>query len=295
MSGGVGGGVGVLAVAFDPHPASVLAAERQPPRLCSRERKRALLLSAGADRVQMVEPTRELLSMEPREFVQRVVHEHAAVGFVEGDDFRFGKGRRGDVEMLEALGREMGFETHVVEPVRADLRSLENVVVSSSLIRWLVGLGRVRDAAVCLDRPFEMTAGVVRGERRGRTLGIPTANLDPADYADHALPADGVYAGSAAFLEMNGEPAEYPAAISIGTKPAFDGTGVTVEAHLPGYAPADPDALYERPLTLRFTRFLRDQWPYPGLEPLLSQIGRDLEGVGRACQAREAADEAASA
>ena len=305
----------VVAVAFDPHPASVLAPERQPPRLCSRERKRELLLGAGADRVEIVEPTRELLGMGPRVYVEELVERHVAVGFVEGDDFRFGKGRVGDVELLEKMGRELGFDVHVVEPVRTDLRSLDSVVVSSSLIRWLVGRGRVRDAAGCLGAAFEMTATVVRGERRGRTIGIPTANLDPADYADHSVPADGVYAGVAiiggtpppacrlqsACPEEERTP-EFPAAISIGTKPAFDGRSLTIEAHLLNYPPPPdgdagrgsasepsgmkdaphPDHLYGHPLTLRFTRFLRDQYPYPSLDPLLKQIHRDIDNTAAA-------------
>ena len=267
---------GVIALTLDPHPALVLRPESQPPRISSCEAKLALLREAGADEAVVLQPTRELLSLEPRAFVEDLVRRWGAAAFVEGSDFRFGRGRRGDMTLLRELGREASLEVIECGPVEVELEPRFAVPVSSSLVRWLVGCGRVQEAARALGRPFELSATVVRGERRGRELGIPTANLDAAELADYIIPADGVYAGSAS-VEGEGERAAYRAAISVGVKPMFGGRELTVEAHLLDYTPDDADGLYGRRLTVHFERWLRDQWRYPGVASLRAQLTRDLE------------------
>lgn len=280
VAGRVGGGARVVAMTLDPHPASVLRPMSQPPRITSRCRKLELLKEAGADGAVVLEPTASLLEREPREFIAALAREWDTAAFVEGPDFRFGRGRRGDVTLLRELGGELGFETVVRGGVSMALEPLFEVPVSSSLVRWLIGCGRVREAAGALGRPFELTATVVRGERRGRELGIPTANLDAAELRDFIIPADGVYAGSAVVEgEAGKEGGEHRAAISVGVKPMFGGRELTVEAHLLDYQPGDPDALYGRRLTLRFERWLRDQWRFPDVATLRGQLARDLAAV----------------
>jgi riboflavin kinase/FMN adenylyltransferase len=143
--------------------------------------------------------------------------------------------------------------------------------VSSSAVRWLVSLGRVADAALCLASHFALDAKVVQGEQRGRTIGVPTINLDPADLQGRVLPADGVYAG---WCDLPGQPG-VPAAISLGIKPTFGQRRRVVEAHLLDFA----GNLYERRVTLRFARWVRDQQAFPALPMLVDQIRRDVAQV----------------
>mgnify|MGYP006269302415 FL=1 len=290
-------GAVVRVVTFDPFPAAVLRGEGGPPRLLPTAERVTRLREAGADEVVVVEPSRELLGTEPEPFIERLVREHGAVAMVEGDNFRFGRERRGDVAMLRRLGAELGFAVEIVPPRRLSLTSPAEARVSSTLIRNLVGHGRVFDAGRALGRGFSLTAPVARGEQRGRTLGIPTANLDAEALARFIVPADGVYAGVAEVLppgqevtHQTGEPRDtgqstgtaadaptrYPAAISVGIKPTFGVRTLTVEAHLLGYTPEPGEALYGRVLRLSFARWLRDQYAFPGPGPLREQLQRDV-------------------
>ena len=263
-------GAGVVVLTFDPSPVAVLAPESEPPRLCTTERRVARLREAGADRVVVLRADRGLLAKSPEQFIGGLVEEHGPVAFVEGPDFRFGKGRAGDMDWLAAYGRERGFTTEVVEPTAAVLHDLHRVTVSSSLCRWLVGRGRVADAGRCLVGPVVLEGTVAKGEQRGRTIGVPTVNLAPEDYAGFIVPSDGVYAG---WGELSGQGRRYPAAISVGVKPTFGRRQLTVEAHLIGY---DGPEVYGRPVTLGFARWLRDQYPFPGVEALVDQLRRDI-------------------
>jgi riboflavin kinase/FMN adenylyltransferase len=263
-------GLKTVAVTFDPLPVQVLRPAAGVTRLTDIDQRAALLRQAGADAVLVIEPTREFLDLSAAGFVQMLVAEHAPAAVVEGADFRFGHARRGDIAMLTAAGRELGFETVVVPKVRARLSDLTAVSVSSSLVRWLTAQGRTLDAAAVLGRPFELAATVVEGERRGRTLGFPTVNLDPAALATRALPGDGVYAGEAHW--PGGQ--TRAAAISIGIKPTLPGAprARTVEAHLLDFS----GDLYGKRVTLRFGRYLREQRVFPALAALQAQMARDL-------------------
>lgn len=279
----------VVAMTFEPHPAAVLRPDAVPPRLCGIDEKVQRLREAGADHVALLEPTAELLGLSPDRFIDRIVAEHHPIAFVEGDDFRFGKGRAGDVKHLEQLGKQHGFDVAVADEVDVTLANLHVAPVGSSLTRWLIGRGRVTDAARCLGRPYSLTATVARGEQRGRTIDIPTANLDPADLAGHILPADGVYAGTATLHDPGSSPHDsFPAAISVGVKPTFGRKQLTIEAHLLDYRPDDPDALYGSRITLAFDRWVRDQYPFPGLDALVAQLQRDLEIIRKGYTAAQA-------
>lgn len=267
---GFGGRVATLA--FHPHPLSVLSPDDAPPDLTTFEQRERLLRSAGVDEVHRLEPTPALLGLSPEEFIRWVVERLNPRAFVEGVDFRFGRGRSGDVQTMTAIGRSAGFEVAVVEPVEAALTDGSIVKAGSSLVRWLVSHGRVGDAARVLGRPFEMTATVVRGERRGRMLGFPTANLD----SPNLTPGDGVYAGIAALPDGS----RREAAIHVGTRSTFDDQRRTVEAYIldwGGPAPGAPE--YGWPISIELIAFLRDQAKFESVDALVHQIKRDIQRV----------------
>lgn len=270
---------GVVVLAFDPHPLSRLDPGRAPARLTTFERRSALLLAAGAADVRRLEPDAELLGLSPEDFIRRVVEKHNAVGFVEGEDFRFGKGRAGSVETLRSIGESVGFCVETVSPVAAALSDHTVVTASSTMVRWLVERGRVRDAWAVLGRPYELAGTVVRGDRRGRDLGYPTANLE----TPLLLPADGVYGAVAELPDGR----RHAAALSVGTKPMFDGEGRTAEAFLLD-APREEGSAsiaglpeYGWELRLEIVGWVREQLRLDSVATLIAQMGRDCAGVRR--------------
>ena len=270
----VGGGGQVVAVTFEPAPTEVLRPGTQPPRLMTAAARVTALRAAGADRVEVLAPDAAMLAQSPEAFIGGLVEAYRPGHILEGPDFRFGRGRAGDNAVLARLGQRLGFEAVEVPRRFGRLAGGWEAPISSSLCRWLVGRGRVAEAADCLGRPHRLTATIVRGEQRGRTLGIPTANLDPAALAAMMIPRDGVYAASAT---VEGDAAlRRPAAVSIGTKPTFGHPTLTVEAHLIDAADLGADALYGAVVHLDFRRFLRDQFRYAGVEALVAQLQRDI-------------------
>ena len=257
----------VTALCFRHHPATILRPEHVPPPLTDITQRETALRAAGADQIEWLEPTTELLSLEPEAFIDRVLSTHEPRAWVEGPDFRFGRERRGDVTLLQQIGDEKGFEVRIIDPVEACLTDQTLVTVRSTFVRWLIAHGRVADAARCLGRPYAVRGRVQRGEQRGRTIGFPTVNLE---CSHQLLPADGVYAGAA---DIDGR--RVPAAISVGTKPTFGDHPRTFEAHLLDFE----GDLYERTLEIEVTRWIRDQHPFAGVEPLVAQMHRDLDLV----------------
>jgi riboflavin kinase/FMN adenylyltransferase len=276
----VGDGGRVVVLTFDPHPVTILRPDPAGAgaetgtragawglRLTDMEQRRCLLEAAGVDEVIRLEPTRELLAQDPQDFVAGIVERHRPAFIVEGPDFRFGRDRAGSIETLRGLESRHGYETVVIEPVEARIDSHHVVRVSSTMIRWLISRGRVRDAAALIGRPYELRGPVVSGDRRGRTIGVPTANLD---HLDRLLPADGVYAGSGVAPDGRA----YPAAISVGRKPTFGDADRICEAHLVGYdGPVDD---YGWTMRLDVHHWLRDQIRYAELNQLVDQLARDV-------------------
>ncbi len=257
----------VVALSFEPHPVTVLRPQTQRLRLSRFEQRRQWLLAAGASEVVALEPTRELLGQRPEVFVQELVHRYQPAAIVEGPDFRFGQGRAGTIDTLRDLGVAHGFRAIVVGTVEAVLCDKSVVQVRSSLVRWMIERGRVRDASLLLGRPYTLQCRVVPGDQRGRSIGVPTANLDHEDYL---LPVDGIYAG----LGRGSDGRWYPAAVSVGTKPTFGVHPRTVEAHLIGFEGVTGE--YGWTMELQFVEWLREQVAYDQLEPLLDQLRRDL-------------------
>lgn len=267
------------ALLFDPHPLEVLRPEIAPPRLSTFDQRRAILADLGLHEVHRLDPASGILATDAEDFIRHTIRDHAVAAWVEGPDFRFGRDRAGTVELLARLAPELGVEVDIAPPVGVALDNHHLVRASSSLVRTLITAGRVRDAARVLGRPYTLEGAVVRGERRGRTIGYPTANLD----TPQLLPADGVYAGHA--LAQHGSTRlQYLAALSVGTKPTFHDTPQrTAEAFLldapttPG-SPALP-GLPEYGWTLRITcaHWLREQLRFESLDALLDQMARDCD------------------
>ncbi len=279
----------VVALVFDPHPLTVINPESAPARVTLFDDRRRWLLEAGADEVVRLQPAPELLSLSPEAFIDRKVSEFAPIAIVEGADFRFGRGRAGDVALLGELGLRKGFRAEVLEPVTVTLDDHSLVAASSTLCRWLLRHGRVRDAATVLGRPHRLIGVVAQGDRRGRTIGFPTANV----ISELLLPADGVYAARAVLPSG----ASVPAAVNIGERPTFAGAARTVEAHLlldpadnpaspacgplPGvpWAPVPGLSEYGWTIELELIGWLRDQVRFAGIGALVEQLRRDCARV----------------
>jgi riboflavin kinase/FMN adenylyltransferase len=242
-------GLRTTVVTFDPHPRAVLGG--QVELLATLERRLELLEEAGVDDVLVLHFDERLAGISADEFAERILRGIGAETVAAGETFRFGRGREGDLELLEGLG----FDVRWVPLV-------ENV--SSSRIRQLVHAGETERAAALLGRPPEVEGIVVRGDGRGRELGFPTANLDVPDGL--LVPPDGVYAGWAR---------DRRAAVSIGTNPHFDGAERRVEAHLLDF---DGD-LYGERLLVELWAPLREQRRFDSLEELVAAIGDDVEST----------------
>ncbi|MFK7790574.1 MAG: riboflavin biosynthesis protein RibF [Phycisphaeraceae bacterium] len=264
----------VLALTFDPMPVTVLRPGEGPPHLGTIDQRVAALKQFGADDVVVIKPTRDILAYEAPQFIADLIEQHNAVGFVEGEDFRFGSKRSGNMTMLAQMGLDQGFAVEALPRVELLLSDQSVAPISSSLVRWLVGRGRVEDAARCLGRPFALTGTIVKGDQRGRTIGVPTANLDPQSWHGLITPMDGVYAGT---VTLDHDKSAHPAAISVGIKPTFGQDELNIEAHLIDFKTEHPDALYGQSATYRFAHWVRDQYPFPGVEALTQQLQRDIK------------------
>ena len=266
----------VVALCFEPHPMAVLRPDAAPARLSTFRQRSRWLRDAGADEVIPLEPSDSLLGKSPRSFLEWVVAEYACTEIVEGPDFRFGRDRAGSIETLRELAPTLGYRAIEVDAVHGTLTDGSVVKISSSIVRWLVNAGRVRDAARLLGHPYVVCGPVVRGDGRGGAdLGIPTANLDPCQ----ALPADGIYIG----LGTVPDGRRYPAAVSVGTKPTFGENPRVCEAHLIGHDPQTDE--YGWTLRLEFHDWLRDQIAFDGIEQLVAQMHRDVARVREAFEA----------
>jgi riboflavin kinase / FMN adenylyltransferase len=255
----------LVAVTFWPHPMTVVRPDRAPLLLTSMSRRQELLRAAGVDEVVVVEFTPEVAGWSPAQFVDTVLRPLRPRRIVVGENFRFGFRAAGDVRTLAELGRGS------FEVLALPLVSDGTQPSSSTAIRHAVGegdLGRVRELS---DSPFQVTGVVVRGDQRGRELGYPTANVPIP--AGMAVPADGVYAGWLTCLDRPDAP-RWPAAISVGTNPTFDGVERRVEAYV---LDRDDLELYGVEVAIEFYARLRGQVKYAGREALVAQMHADVE------------------
>ena len=256
-----------VALTFDPHPARFFAGDKAPPLLMPLSRRLERLEEEGVD-VTIVETFDEALAhLEANVFVEEVlVRDLGAAHIVVGYDFSFGRGRRGDTELLQTLGARMGVGVTVVSKVK-----VHGLTCSSTQIRQFVRQGHVTGATALLGRPFSVDGEVVHGAARGRTIGYPTANLA---LGGALAPGPGIYAGRATCLGQPGQPT-FGAAISVGRNPTFvegENAPLQIEAYLLDFA----GDLYGQRLRLAFVDRLRDEARFDDVGSLVRQIERDV-------------------
>jgi len=255
----------VVAVTFWPHPMSVIRPDQAPPLLTNLERRKQLLSLAGVDEVVVVNFTADVAMWPPERFVDEMIRPLRPSRIVVGENFRFGFRASGDVETLAKLGAG-DFEVQAM-PLITDGTQPS----SSTLIRHAVAegdFGRVRELS---DHPFRFSGVVIEGDHRGRQMGFPTANVRVP--AEMAVPADGVYAGWVIRLDVP-TPPRWPAAISVGTNPTFNGAERRVEAYV---LDRDDLELYGVSIGIDFYARLRGQIKYEGMESLIKQMHTDVE------------------
>ncbi|MEV4020985.1 bifunctional riboflavin kinase/FAD synthetase [Nonomuraea angiospora] len=266
-------GLRSVAVTFEPHPDEVVRPGTHPLRLTTPRRRAELLAGLGVDEIDVVEFSLDLSRTSPDDFVQAVLAERlAAAVVVVGEDFLFGHEASGDVETLRTLGDKYDFEVEAVPLLDA---------VSSASIRERIVAGDVEGAGEQLGRPHRVEGVVVRGYQRGRQLGFPTANVETPQHT--AIPADGVYAGWLECVPMANLPALYqgerwPAAISVGTNPTFEGVPRTVEAYA---LDRDDLELYGVHVAVEFRARLRGNTRFDSIEALIEQIHADVAAARR--------------
>lgn len=255
-----------LAATFDPLPVQVLAPGAPPSALSEPTDRAQALEAAGADAVVLFRFDAAFAALGAREFVDRVLAAGDVHRIVVGHDFRFGRGREGDVGLLETLGRERDVAIDVVPSLE-----LGGGIVSSTRVRNLLVAGEVREAAELLGRPYSVRGRIVHGDKRGRALGYPTINV--ATPAERLLPRDGIYATRVVVAG-----AAHPAATSLGVRPTFGGAERLLESYLLDVS-AD---LYGEEASTSFVERLRDELRFASPEALIEQIARDVEATRRA-------------
>ena len=251
----------VVALTFYPHPTSVFAPERTPSQIVSLADRIKLLKENGADEVVVIDFTQEFSLLSAQDFIENIlIKQLQATHVIVGENFTFGHKAAGNIQLLQADPR---FGTTAVR-----LEENRGTPVSSTRIRNLIIDGDVERATELLTRPHYVTGPVVHGEKRGRTIGYPTANIGLAQHA--TIPADGVYAG---WLTVGDD--RWEAAISIGTNPTFPGIrGRQVEAYALDQVDLD---LYDQQAKLEFLFRLRDTLKFESLDELLVQMKQDCD------------------
>lgn len=259
-------GLAAVALSFEPLPREFFAPSAPPPRLLLPRAKAEGLLALGADQVGLLRFNARLSGLDAQDFVRRVLVERLSAREVwVGPEFRFGKARGGDIQLLRRLGQDHGFEAHEIDPVHHDGER-----VSSTRIRTALLAGDFAAAAGLLGRPYAIGGRVVRGRQLGRTLGFPTANLR---FGGKTPALSGIYA---TWVHGIGD-RPHASVSSLGTRPTVDGVEPLLEAHLFDF---DGD-LYGRRIEVEFVAHLRAELKFPDLASLTQQMHRD------AAQARE--------
>ncbi len=252
-----------LAVTFDPHPQKLLRPDAFQPTLTTLEHRAELLQCHGVDHVLIFQITPAFLQIGARAFFDQIIRDLlGAKGVVEGFNFGFGQGREGTTETLKTLGQAAGMTITLVQALEIDGKP-----VSTSRVRGDLLAGNVASARRLLDRPYRLAGTVAAGQKRGQTLGFPTANLFQCATL---IPGDGVYAARAFH-----EGVSYPAAVNIGPNPTFGEQTRKVEAHLIGFQ----GDLYGKTLAVDFLERIRDTRPFSGPAELIEQLKRDIERV----------------
>ncbi len=263
-------GVPAVVLTFTPHPAAVLGDQADLPYLTTPEERAALLADLGIDIVITQPFDRALASQSAEAFMGRLARTLGLRRLFIGYDFALGRGREGNAARLRELGRLLGYDVEIVEPL-----CQEEAIVSATSIRAHLLAGRVEAAALLLGRPYAIRGVVVPGDGRGRLLQFPTANLAPP--AGQLIPANGVYA---CWTWAQGR--RYLSVVNIGVRPTFHAAGgnILLESHLLDFS-AD---LYGQSIAVEFIARLREEAKFPSAEALIAQIRRDVEHARRLLQ-----------
>jgi riboflavin kinase/FMN adenylyltransferase len=267
----------LLVMTFEPHPVAILYPERAPGVLTPLELKKHLLAKCDVDCLIVLDSDNELLNLSPEDFVNRFLVENIQPSVVvEGSDFNFGVGRAGDIDTLQKLGSEKGFEVSVVEPKQIKLSTGQIVRVSSTIIRYMLESGHVTDAGAALGRPYRLIDQIIPGRGIGKRLGFPTLNMKKPE---QVIPAEGVYAG---FVRI-GQTIEdvlackdgIAAVYSIGQARTYgDEFPLLIEAHL---LKENVDVLAGQYMAMDFFERIRSQHRFRTSEELSAQIAKDCE------------------
>ena len=258
-------GMESMVVTFGCHPRQVVSTDWQPQLLSTTLEKRHALEQTGIDRLEVLQFDHQMAALSARAFMEQVLLGQLGVRLLLiGYDNRFGHNREEGFDDYVRHGRELGIEVVQAQPLIE-----QGVGISSSLVRRQLGQGDVAKAAHCLGRCYSLTGKVVGGERIGRQLGFPTANLQP-DEPQKLVPATGVYAVRVA-LDDGTE--QWQGMMNIGTRPTFDGHVQTLEVHLFDFS----GNLYDHRLTVQFVRRLRGEQHFPTPEALVAQLREDAK------------------
>jgi riboflavin kinase/FMN adenylyltransferase len=253
-------GATAVAMTFDPHPSKIVRPDKAPPLLMTHQQKLEALARGGMHGVAIIRFTPELAHWDPETFVRSVLVEwlHVAEVWV-GANFLFGHDRSGNFSLLRSLGARYGFRAEKIDPVR-----YKDFVVSSTRVRRLIAEGRVDEAGALLGHHYALDGTVIQGQKRGRELGFPTANLC---VENELVPPAGVYATTASIDGI-----AYPSITNIGTRPTFEsGEENIIETHVLDFA----RDIYRAKLRLGFVQRLRDEKKFDGIDALKAQIHAD--------------------
>lgn len=257
---------------FDPHPVRFFRPDVPPFRLTTLEQRQELYLAAGATAMLVFHFDADLAGTSAEDFIQRIlIDRFGAHGVVTGGDFTFGRGAKGNVELLRTLGGELGLQSRVVEAVQAD-----GEVVSSSRIRQALRDGDPQEAARLLTRPFAIRGIVEHGDKRGRTIGYPTANLGVENYL---RPRYGIYAVTGRIL-ATGEVLQ--GAANIGIRPQFEPPKELLEPYFFDFS----GDLYGQEIEVAFHHYLRGEAKFDSLEALIAQMDKDCAEARRLLSAQ---------
>ena len=249
-----------VVVTFDPHPIRVLAPERAPRQLlASLDHKARLLEKIHVDALLALPFTREFAQISATDFIESLVRHQHVTTIAVGEDWRFGKGREGDVSFLRRIGEKLGFQVIALPPVMH-----QGERISSTRIRQSIRDGAMANATEMLGRPYGIEGLVVKGQQLGRTLGFPTANIA---LGEEQLPPDGVWA-----VRGHGDGHAWQGVANLGNRPTVDGLTRVFEVHLFDH---DSD-LYGKMLEVEFVKHLRPEQKFPSLDALREQITKDV-------------------
>jgi riboflavin kinase / FMN adenylyltransferase len=250
-------------ITFDPHPMRLLLPDRAPFMIQTLSQRLAGIERLGLDAALVLRFDHALSLVSAEEFIERILARGLRAGAIlVGANFRFGHRGAGDVRLLGEYGKRHGFDVEIISPVEVGGK-----IVSSTAIRGAVAGGDVASAIPLLGRAFSLTGEIRAGAGRGRTILFPTLNLAPEQ---ELLPKLGVYATESA---VGGK--LYSSVTNVGTRPTFNGSGVTVESHLFGFS----ENLTDGPMEVRFHERIRDEQKFPGPDALRAQIALDIEAA----------------